>query len=99
MTAARDLTCQDCGVNTDYPPLGIGEDFGLRAEIWQATRGVSGRRLCVGCVEARLGRRLISSDFIPDIAFPDNRPEIGAKSARLLDRMGHHPRAAGGRAS
>jgi hypothetical protein len=43
--------------------------------------------LCIGCLEQRIGRKLVSTDFPSDI--PINWPEMFERSARLLERMGH----------
>ena len=72
--------CIDCGVNTSK----IGEYYALRNEVWNAAvpdrpRGM----LCIGCVEARLHRRLTAADFMDDA--PVNfRPD---KSPRLFWRL------------
>lgn len=75
--------CMDCGVCT----LDNGEYYMLRNAVWheacpQRRRGV----LCIGCVEARLGRQLRRADFA-DVPLNYLRPQ----SARLTDRLyGEH---------
>jgi hypothetical protein len=58
--------CADCGVNT----LDAGEWYVVKGEVWAAAK--AGRPgevweesfyLCIGCLEQRLGRRLVSDDF------------------------------------
>lgn len=51
--------CMDCTANTSE----LNEFYMLNDEIW--LRAVPGRAgmLCIGCVEARLGRRLRGGDF------------------------------------
>ena len=74
--------CRDCRYDT-Y----IDEYFMLQDEVWRAAHPKRRGMLCIGCVEARLGRRLCPEDFkvlpINDLA----DPLLGAKSARLLSRM------------
>jgi hypothetical protein len=50
--------CSDCRVNTDI----VGEYYMVSDEVWQSARIDSGM-LCIGCLEGRLGRRLVRSDF------------------------------------
>jgi hypothetical protein len=81
VSACRDTICRDCGVDVFDP----NEYYMLLDSVWAQT-GVEflGGMLCVGCVEARLGRRLEPGDFS---AAPINWPRPGL-SARLLDRLG-----------
>jgi hypothetical protein len=80
--------CADCGVGT----ISIGECFMVEDRVWE--RAWAGRRrawhgnvpgqeiLCVGCLEARIGRRLTARDFACDIG-----PSF---SERLRDRLKSH---------
>ena len=43
--------------------------------------------LCVGCLENRLKRKLVASDF-PDVTI--NNPKYAKMSLRLLDRINHN---------
>lgn len=53
-------------------------------ELWQhATAGETVAYLCVGCLEARIGRRLCPDDF-PTV--PINRPDHPWDTPRLRDR-------------
>jgi hypothetical protein len=70
--------CIDCGVNTDA----IGEYFMLHDEVWNAGVPESRGMLCIGCVEARLHRRLTAADFTDA---PTNFRHD--KSPRLLSRL------------
>src|SRR5262245_60987275 len=86
------LACLDCGVNTSE----IGEFYMVRSDVW--TRAVKRdlRRadltwgtlacagcLCIGCLEARLGRLLCRDDFT-DVEL-NTREEF--RSPRLRDRL------------
>jgi hypothetical protein len=82
--------CLDCGIRTDH----MGEWYIVNENLWDSVvpedkdpdgeyRG--GFCLCVGCLEARLGRKLIEEDFT-DCSL--NSDEEGSRSTRLLDRMG-----------
>jgi len=60
------LACSDCGADT----VALGEYYMVRPGLWRrAVRAAAPRRcwrvrfLCVGCLEARLGRRLTGRDF------------------------------------
>jgi hypothetical protein len=75
--------CGDC----DGDVFELGERFMVRDEAWPIRP--DGGVLCVGCLEARLGRRLTPEDFI-DCGC--NRP--GRHSARLIARMGRRAREA-----
>jgi hypothetical protein len=50
--------CPDCGVNTET----IGEHYVVEDPDWQAAGAPKGM-LCIGCLEARLKRRLTLADF------------------------------------
>ena len=53
--------CLDCNVDTGK----ISEHYFLNTSLWMKLAGSNKGMLCVGCVEKRLGRRLIASDFTP----------------------------------
>lgn len=65
-----DFRCFDCGVNT-VPERRPQEYYIVHDEIWLAaamtkqSQRPSGDFLCIGCLEARLGRTLTRRDF-PD---------------------------------
>jgi hypothetical protein len=73
--------CSLCRVDT----LEIGEFYMLKDEVWDAAVGADNFifYLCIGCLELRLGRRLMPSDFTN---VPTNEIH-GGKSPRLRDRM------------
>ena len=87
--------CADCGVGTDT----IREYYMVHDRIWE--QAWAGRRkpyhgkvpgqeiLCIGCLEARLGRRLTRSDFTN---VPINDPGQALMSARLRERLKRRPR-------
>jgi hypothetical protein len=59
-------------------------------EVWQSAR-IDRGMLCIGCLEGRLGRRLVRSDFTDA---PINRMQRLARSSRLKGRLRRHtPRA------
>jgi hypothetical protein len=85
--------CTDCEVGT----ITIGERFMVKDEVWEDAWDVWAERnkmwarrvpgqmvLCVGCLEARLGRELCATDFT-DV--PLNNSDEYERSARLLDRL------------
>lgn len=80
-----DCPCHDCGADTlptaDDGPL--AETYMVSDEVWSAAGGPdevtperaavsggSGFFLCIGCLEARIGRRLVPDDF-PDVPIND----------------------------
>ena len=71
--------CHDCGHDTDA----LGEYYMLNDELWSdAIAGDYAHMLCIGCLEARFGRRLAPMDFN---GAPVNAPY--GKSLRLRSRM------------
>jgi hypothetical protein len=82
-------SCVDCGVGT----ITLGEWYMVKDEVWE--RAWCGRRkswhgrvsgqeiLCIGCLEHRIGRTLIASDFTDA---PVNDPD-SSMSARLRNRV------------
>lgn len=88
---AVDWRCRACGVDTDA----IDEYFMLRDPIWDQVADGPGRHghLCVGCVEDRLGRSLVGSDFTDaDV----NTTRLIKRSTRLAARLGEgrtHPQS------
>lgn len=70
--------CKDCGVDT----VEIKEWYFVRDVVWAASGlGRSDGCFCVGCFEARLGRRLTGDDF------KCGGDWAGSISARLADRQ------------
>lgn len=75
-----DWRCMDCGVDTDS----LDEYFMVRDELWETVVTGTDGKLCVGCLEARLGRSLAAADFTDlDV----NTSDRLARSARLRDRL------------
>jgi hypothetical protein len=81
---------------SDFICLGCGEDTGKMHEfymvhdwIWLSVMpSPHCGKLCIGCLERKLGRKLISSDFTN---FPINYVSSwNPKSQRLMDRMKSH---------
>ena len=79
--ARRRFNCVDCGLDTGR----ANEHYILRDEVWAETGLGKRGMLCVGCVEARLGRRLDRADFAP---VKINHPKVSQMSLRLQERIG-----------
>jgi hypothetical protein len=78
--------CDDCGLGTEL----LKEDYLVTDAVWE--QAWVGRRkwwhleiLCIGCLEARLNRKLTRHDFIIDS--PLNDPHTYRMSERLLNRL------------
>jgi hypothetical protein len=70
------LHCGDCDVDV----VARGESYMVRDEVWPIHH--DGGRLCIRCLEARIGRRLTPEDFTDCML---NRE--GAQSAGLRARL------------
>jgi hypothetical protein len=88
-----DAPCSDCGALTlSAEPGARNEWYAVTDEVWAAA-GLGSGYLCVGCLEARLGRRLRPEDFkdIPgglnDLAIADDRYSWSWRSERLTARL------------
>jgi hypothetical protein len=57
--------CDDCGVDTTPrpKPKGRWEWYMVHDAVWRKAKAQSVHYLCVGCLEARLGRGLQPDDF------------------------------------
>lgn len=68
------FACVDCGVHTGD----IDEYYMVHDYVWPIDRGM----LCIGCLEARIGRQLTFHDFqlVPGHT-------VWKRSERLADRM------------
>lgn len=80
----RQLLCDDCGFNTSH-----SEYYMVKNPIWEEAqnKGIA-QILCIGCLERRIGRKLVSNDF-SDV--PLNlmiRDGSFSSSRRLLERIG-----------
>ena len=51
--------CLDCRVDTGK----IGEHYMLVDSTWRQAHDSAVGMLCIGCIELRLGRRLVKADF------------------------------------
>ena len=87
--------CADCGVGT----LTLGEYYMVKDAVWE--QAWTGRRkpwhgnpgqeiLCIGCLEARIGRTLKYDDFTDA---PVNDPTYSDISDRLRARLKHEQMA------
>jgi hypothetical protein len=74
--------CVDCAANTMHD----GEYYMITDKAWASTgMKPDGGMLCIGCVEARISRKLTAEDF-PN--YPINTVFMyGKRSARLQDRL------------
>jgi hypothetical protein len=75
--------CLDCRQDI----LLAGEFFGLRDEVWLKANPRDDGMMCIGCIEARLGRQLTPEDFegTPLDWHVANGPAL---STRLMSRIG-----------
>ena len=73
--------CADCGHDTGK----MKEFYFVRTDLWLTVMPTVEGMLCIGCLEARLDRRLVATDFT-DASINDPRHGSG-KSARLLSRL------------
>jgi hypothetical protein len=77
----------DCSIST----RAIHEYYSVTDELW-SRYGPAVGMLCIGCLETRLGRRLVPADFTDapintlDVAPRSKRAIV--RSARLLERLG-----------
>lgn len=78
-----EFPCHDCGLLT-APVDGPDEWYTVLDTVWEHADADEGSILCVGCLEARLGRRLRHADFV---AAALNTPNYGRHSQRLLSRL------------
>ena len=89
--------CVDCGVNTCPTEMGPrAETFMVHDHVWaQAGMTEDGGHLCVGCIEARLGRQLVADDFIDcklnDLSIADVRYAWSWRTPRLISRLSGRP--------
>jgi hypothetical protein len=82
--------CADCGAKTQRQEPGArSEWYMVHDEVWTAAgMEETGGYLCIGCLEKRLGRRLVPADFAP-LSINDLR--WGGKSDRLVSRLTGQP--------
>jgi hypothetical protein len=80
MLYSKKRLCSDCGVDL----IKIGEYYIVKDKVWDEVASKN-ELLCIGCLEKRIGRKLISEDF-PEIEL--NYGKNYSQSRRLLNRMG-----------
>jgi hypothetical protein len=71
--------CVDCGVDTARAPF---EFYMVHNSVWEDARMGPRGCLCIGCLEARLGRELVPADFtdVPiNEAHPWDSPRLRAR--------------------
>ncbi len=76
----RKFLCLDCRIDTGR----IHEHYFVNTDLWLSVVGSKTGMLCISCLEGRLGRKLVASDF-PNVTI--NNPRFESKSARLMNRM------------
>ncbi|MFE9576695.1 hypothetical protein ACFYO1_09960 [Nocardia sp. NPDC006044] len=81
---ARDeFPCHECGSAT-APIDGPDEWYTVHDSVWKCAAASADSILCIGCLEARLGRRLRHTDFVAAVL---NQPGYGHHSPRLQSRL------------
>jgi hypothetical protein len=83
--------CRDCGWEClSAVPGEVTEYFMVRDKTWRKARMKRGC-LCVGCLEARLGRKLKAADFIDvpmnDLSIANVDYAWSWRTDRLINRM------------
>jgi hypothetical protein len=74
--------CLDC--KRDTSSRGLSEHYFVNLDLWMSVVGSKTGMLCIGCLEKRIGRKLIPSDF-PNVHI--NRISTAGMSIRLIDRI------------
>ena len=80
MAGRNKFLCLDCGVDTGK----LGEHYFVNTELWLSVVGSAKGMLCIVCLENRLGRKLVASDFTNCYI---NNIKHGTKSVRFIDRL------------
>lgn len=78
--SGRKWLCLDCGECT----RSLKEHYFVREDVWFSVVDSETGMLCVGCLEGRLGRRLVGDDFTDAWI---NDPRRTAMSTRLVSRI------------
>lgn len=84
-----EFDCHDCKQDT----ITLGEFYIVVNSVWQAAKAHEDWMLCIGCLEERLGRKLVPDDFLD---CPLNHLAlrwVDKESDRQLDRKGGFFRA------
>lgn len=66
------MICWDCGEDTSN----IGEYYMVNDAVWKQAVENKKAILCIGCLEARLNRRLTPDDFSEKLHLPINNIEF-----------------------
>jgi hypothetical protein len=84
--------CLDCRTDTLSTEPGVATEYYMvHDSVWEAAQAPQCVFLCIGCLEARLGRQLHRGDFtdakINDLSY--DRPDMAwwYRSQRLRDRL------------
>lgn len=80
MTGQWQYDCADCGADSTT------ERYMVHHHVWAAAGMCPFGFLCIGCIEQRLGRRLVAADFL-DV--PLNHAPGFQRSDRLASRLSH----------
>lgn len=87
---AKYARCLDCRVDVQR----INEYYMVHGHIWAQAGGCGRGHLCIGCLEARIGRKLTSADFTEAaINRASHWPQLGyehltiLRSPRFEDRL------------
>jgi hypothetical protein len=84
--------CRDCGVETlDVEWDGHSEWYMVKKPLWNEA-GMESGFLCIGCLETRIGRTLVTTDFtdvpVNDLSIHDTqRYAWSYRTQRLIDRL------------
>ena len=73
----NNFKCLDCGIDTSK----IKEHYFVNTELWLSSGATIHEQLCISCLEKRIGRDLIFSDFT-DASI--NNPKKNDMSSRLV---------------
>jgi hypothetical protein len=74
--------CCDCCVDT----IAMGEFYAVSDAVWQQANPGFVRFLCIGCLERRLGRKLVPADFlgVPINKSPGNSDRMNNRLSGLV---------------
>src|SRR3954454_13004778 len=81
--ARRESRCLDCQTETSFTGRGKNDEwYMVHDHIWLKANPAGTGKLCIGCLEDRIGRRLMPRDFTdcPLTSFPRG-------SERLVSRL------------
>jgi hypothetical protein len=89
---AVDAECVDCGTETLPVDDRRAEWYIVADEVWAAAHMAPNGCLCIGCLEARIGRQLTPADFPADIginnlSITDDRKAWSWRTPRLIARL------------